>query len=155
MTVYRIDDFMAQRRFRWRSWLRFSFRCTPDFIVTPPVIRGKLEKNEIVLAYPQASGVFTPIFVASEAGLFKKYGLNVKLQQLNPQLVGASRGFGIGGYVGGGGRSGERFAAGRQNQTGRQLHVTVRFSALGGKRNHRRAAAQGQNSRRHDAAFGA
>ncbi len=46
---------------------------------------GKLEKTEIVLAYPQPSGVFTPIFVAGEAGLFKKYGLNVKLQQLNPQ----------------------------------------------------------------------
>ena len=47
---------------------------------------GRLEKPEIVLAYPQASGVFTPIFVADEAGLFKKYGLSVKLQQLNPQL---------------------------------------------------------------------
>jgi NitT/TauT family transport system substrate-binding protein len=47
---------------------------------------GKLEKSEIVLAYPQASGVFTPVFVADEAGLFKKHGLNVKLQQLNPQL---------------------------------------------------------------------
>jgi NitT/TauT family transport system substrate-binding protein len=47
---------------------------------------GKLEKTEIVLAYPQPSGVFTPIFVADEAGLFKKYGLNVTLQQLNPQL---------------------------------------------------------------------
>ena len=47
---------------------------------------GVLEKTDLVLAYPQASGVFTPIFVASEAGLFKKYGLNVKLQQLNPQL---------------------------------------------------------------------
>jgi NitT/TauT family transport system substrate-binding protein len=47
---------------------------------------AKLEKTEIVLAYPQASGVFTPIFVAEEAGLFKKYGLSVKLQQLNPQL---------------------------------------------------------------------
>src|SRR5687768_18495699 len=47
---------------------------------------GTPEKTEIVIAYPQASGVFTPIFVASEAGLFKKYGLNVKLQQLNPQL---------------------------------------------------------------------
>jgi NitT/TauT family transport system substrate-binding protein len=47
---------------------------------------GSLEKAEIVLAYPQASGVFTPIFVASDAGLFKKHGLNVKLQQLNPQL---------------------------------------------------------------------
>jgi ABC-type nitrate/sulfonate/bicarbonate transport system substrate-binding protein len=47
---------------------------------------GVLEKNEIVVAYPQASGVFTPLFVANEAGLFKKYGLSVKLQQLNPQL---------------------------------------------------------------------
>jgi NitT/TauT family transport system substrate-binding protein len=44
-----------------------------------------LEKSEIVLAYPQPSGVFTPVFVAAEAGLFKKHGLNVKLQQLNPQ----------------------------------------------------------------------
>jgi NitT/TauT family transport system substrate-binding protein len=47
---------------------------------------GVVEKPEIVLAYPQPSGVFTPVFVASEAGLFKKYGLGVKLQQLNPQL---------------------------------------------------------------------
>ena len=46
---------------------------------------GKPEKTELVLAYPQASGVFTPIFVADEAGYFKKYGLDVKLQQLNPQ----------------------------------------------------------------------
>jgi NitT/TauT family transport system substrate-binding protein len=49
-------------------------------------VAGKLEKAELVLAYPQASGVFTPIFVADEAGFFKKYGLDVKLQQLNPQL---------------------------------------------------------------------
>ncbi len=47
---------------------------------------GKPEKTELVLAYPQASGVFTPIFVADDAGFFKKYGLDVKLQQLNPQL---------------------------------------------------------------------
>ena len=49
-------------------------------------IGGKPEKVELVLAYPQASGVFTPVFVADEAGFFKKYGLDVKLQQLNPQL---------------------------------------------------------------------
>ncbi len=47
---------------------------------------GTLEKSDLVVAYPQASGVFTPLFVASDGGLFKKYGLNVKLQQLNPQL---------------------------------------------------------------------
>ena len=28
---------------------------------------GKLEKSELVLAYPQASGVFTPIFVADDS----------------------------------------------------------------------------------------
>jgi NitT/TauT family transport system substrate-binding protein len=47
---------------------------------------GKPEKSELVLAYPQASGVFMPVFVADEAGYFKKYGLDIKLQQLNPQL---------------------------------------------------------------------
>ena len=47
---------------------------------------GKPEKTELVLTYPQASGVFTPIFVADDAGFFKKYGLDIKLQQLNPQL---------------------------------------------------------------------
>ena len=47
---------------------------------------ANLQKTEIVLAYPQPSGVFTPIFVAADGGLFKKYGLVVKLQQLNPQL---------------------------------------------------------------------
>lgn len=47
---------------------------------------SSLEKTDLVSAYPQASGVFTPLFVASEVGLFKKYGLNVTLQQLNPQL---------------------------------------------------------------------
>jgi NitT/TauT family transport system substrate-binding protein len=49
-------------------------------------VAGKLEKTELVLAYPQASGVFTPVFVADEAGYFKRYGLDVRLQQLNPQL---------------------------------------------------------------------
>jgi NitT/TauT family transport system substrate-binding protein len=43
------------------------------------------EKTEIVVAYPQPSGVFTPLYVSYETGLFKKYGLEVKLQVLNPQ----------------------------------------------------------------------
>ena len=46
---------------------------------------GRPEKTEIVIAYPQPSGVFTPLYVSYEAGLFKKYGLDVKLQVLNPQ----------------------------------------------------------------------
>jgi ABC-type nitrate/sulfonate/bicarbonate transport system substrate-binding protein len=38
-----------------------------------------LEKSELVLAYPQPSGVFTPVFVAAETRLFNKHDLKVKL----------------------------------------------------------------------------
>jgi NitT/TauT family transport system substrate-binding protein len=61
-------------------------QCFPATPVYAADSGGPPEKTEIVAAYPQASGVFTPLFVASEVGFFKKYGLNVKLQQLNPQL---------------------------------------------------------------------
>jgi NitT/TauT family transport system substrate-binding protein len=72
---------------RWWILILFFVVCSGNrlsYAASEPV--GVLEKTEIVVAYPQASGVFTPLFVANEAGLFKKYGLNVKLQQLNPQL---------------------------------------------------------------------
>src|SRR5215470_8348443 len=49
-------------------------------------IGGKPEKPDVVVTYAQASGAFTPIWVAFEAGLFKKYGLNPKLQLLTPQV---------------------------------------------------------------------
>src|SRR5215467_12763035 len=49
-------------------------------------VGGKPEKTDVVVSYAQASGAFTPIWVASEAGLFKKYGLNAKVQLMNPQL---------------------------------------------------------------------
>ncbi len=49
-------------------------------------VGGKPEKSEIIVTYAQPSGAFTPIWVAYEAGLFKKYGLNAKLQLLNPQV---------------------------------------------------------------------
>lgn len=47
---------------------------------------GKPEKTDVVVSYAQASGAFTPIWVAYEAGLFKKYGLNAKVQLMNPQM---------------------------------------------------------------------
>jgi len=47
---------------------------------------GKPEKSDVVVTYAQASGAFTPIWVAFEAGLYKKHGLNAKLQLLNPQV---------------------------------------------------------------------
>jgi NitT/TauT family transport system substrate-binding protein len=49
-------------------------------------VGGKPEKPDIVVTYAQPSGAFTPIWVAYEAGLFKKNGLNATLQLLNPQV---------------------------------------------------------------------
>ncbi len=47
---------------------------------------AKPEKPDVVVTYAQASGAFTPIWVAFEAGLYKKHGLNAKVQLMNPQL---------------------------------------------------------------------
>jgi NitT/TauT family transport system substrate-binding protein len=59
-------------------------------LTTAPVfaaeIGGKPEKSDVVVSYAQPSGAFTPIWVAYEAGLFKKHGLNAKLQLLTPQV---------------------------------------------------------------------
>ena len=49
-------------------------------------IGGKPEKAQIIVSYPSPSGAFTPIWVAYEAGFFKKYGLDAKLELLNPQV---------------------------------------------------------------------
>jgi NitT/TauT family transport system substrate-binding protein len=49
-------------------------------------VGGKPEKSAVVVTYAQASGAFTPIWVAYEAGLFKKHGLNASLQLLTPQV---------------------------------------------------------------------
>jgi NitT/TauT family transport system substrate-binding protein len=49
-------------------------------------VGGKPEKSDVVVTYAQPSGAFTPIWVAYEAGLFKKYGLNANLQLLTPQV---------------------------------------------------------------------
>jgi NitT/TauT family transport system substrate-binding protein len=49
-------------------------------------VGGKPEKTDVVVTYAQPSGAFTPIWVAHDAGLFKKYGLNSTLQLLTPQV---------------------------------------------------------------------
>jgi NitT/TauT family transport system substrate-binding protein len=49
-------------------------------------VGGKPEKVDVVVTYAQPSGAFTPIWLAYEAGLFRKYGLNASLQLLNPQV---------------------------------------------------------------------
>ena len=48
---------------------------------------GKPEKSNFTLSYTQASGAFTPLWVAQEAGLFKKHGLDATLKILNSQVA--------------------------------------------------------------------
>ena len=55
----------------------FSFAADPG---------GKPEKSDVIVTYAQPSGAFTPIWLAQEAGLFKKHGLNASLQLLTPQV---------------------------------------------------------------------
>lgn len=55
-------------------------------LATAAEVGGKPEKPDVVVTYAQPSGAFTPIWVAYEAGLFKKYGLNASLQLLTPQV---------------------------------------------------------------------
>jgi ABC-type nitrate/sulfonate/bicarbonate transport system substrate-binding protein len=49
-------------------------------------VGGKPEKSDVIVTYAQPSGAFTPIWVAYEAGLFKKYGVNAKVQLMTPQV---------------------------------------------------------------------
>src|SRR6266542_4127260 len=43
--------------------------------------------NNFRLSYTQASGAFTPLWVAQQAGLFKKHGLDASLKLLNSQVA--------------------------------------------------------------------
>ena len=48
---------------------------------------GRPEKSNFRISYTQASGAFTPLWVAQEAGLFKKHGLDATLKLLNSQVA--------------------------------------------------------------------
>jgi len=48
---------------------------------------GKPEKTNFTISYTQASGAFTTLWVAQEAGLFKKHGLDATLKLLNSQVA--------------------------------------------------------------------
>src|SRR5438034_2517633 len=70
---------------QWSIWLAGLMGLTTTYALAAEV-GGKPEKTDVVVTYAQASGAFTPIWVANDAGLFKKYGLNARLQLLNPQV---------------------------------------------------------------------
>ena len=56
-------------RFLMAVALASALATAPGFAADPG---GKPEKTDIVVTYAQPSGAFTPIWVAHEAGLFKK-----------------------------------------------------------------------------------
>jgi NitT/TauT family transport system substrate-binding protein len=58
-----------------------NFNFSPSFAASS--LDGKPEKSEITIALPQPSGAPTPVFLAHELGLFKKYGINSRIQILN------------------------------------------------------------------------
>ena len=65
--------------------LVFTFSSFP-----PPgaaQLGGRPEKTNFTISYTQASGAFTPLWVAQEAGLFKKHGLDASLKMLNSQVA--------------------------------------------------------------------
>jgi NitT/TauT family transport system substrate-binding protein len=63
----------------------FVLMC--PFTVVGAEFGGKPEKAEVSVAYVSPSAAFTPFFVAAEAGLFSKYGINVKSQLLGPSVA--------------------------------------------------------------------
>lgn len=80
-------------RTRWscrgRFWVFVAFVFT--FFSAPPPgaaqLGGRPEKTNFTISYTQASGAFTPLWVAQEAGLFRKHGLEVSLRLLNSQVA--------------------------------------------------------------------
>jgi NitT/TauT family transport system substrate-binding protein len=67
------------------------FACALAFVFFPVLgtaqLGGPPEKTDFTISYTQASGVFAPLWVAQESGLFKKYGLGTSLKLLNTQVA--------------------------------------------------------------------
>jgi NitT/TauT family transport system substrate-binding protein len=78
-----------RRRRCWRVWIflavLFAFFSFPIFAAAQ--LGGQPEKRNFTISYTQASGAFTTLWVAQEAGLFKKHGLEATLKVLNSQVA--------------------------------------------------------------------
>jgi len=78
-----------RRRRCWRVWIflavLFAFFSFP--IPGGAQLGGQPEKRNFTISYTQASGAFTTLWVAQEAGLFKKHGLEATLKVLNSQVA--------------------------------------------------------------------
>src|SRR2546425_8679996 len=78
-----------RRRRCWRVWIflavLFAFFSFP--IPGVAQLGGQPEKRNFTISYTQPSGAFTTLWVAQEAGLFKKHGLDATLKVLNSQVA--------------------------------------------------------------------
>lgn len=71
-----------------RLWILLVLILT--FVFENPAaaqLGGRPEKPSFAISYTQASGAFTTLWVAQEAGLFKKHGLDASLKLLNSQVA--------------------------------------------------------------------
>src|SRR5713226_2856556 len=71
-----------------RLWILLALVLTFSF-PTPSAAQlgGRPEKSNFTISYTQPSGAFTTLWVAQEAGLFKKHGLDATLKVLNSQVA--------------------------------------------------------------------
>lgn len=77
---------LIRTRKRWKIFFAAMSFLTCPLAIGAAEIGGKPEKSELAIAYVSPSAAFTPYYVAADAGLFSKYGLNVKSQLLGPSI---------------------------------------------------------------------
>ncbi len=72
-----------------RSWILFALLFIVLSVSLPAgaQIGSRPEKTNLTISFTQASGAFTPLWVAQESGLFKKHGLDPTLKLLNSQVA--------------------------------------------------------------------
>jgi NitT/TauT family transport system substrate-binding protein len=83
----RTEQGRESRQGQCRIWLAVIFTFLAFPLPGAAQLGGKPEKSTFVVSYTQASGAFTPLWVAQEAGLFKKHGLDATLKLLNSQVA--------------------------------------------------------------------
>src|SRR4029434_9610678 len=81
----RTEQGRGSRQGRHRIWLAVIFTFFAFPLPGAAQLGGKPEKSNFTVSYTQASGAFTPLWVALEARLFKRHGLDARLKLLNSQ----------------------------------------------------------------------
>ena len=105
---------------------------------------GKPEKSNFTVSYTQASGAFTPLWVAQEAGLFKKHGLDASLKLLNSQVALQALVAGEVDVISVGPGSRQCAPAKRSGEIHRRLAATIHLSIVGRKGHHTVADLKGK-----------